>query len=137
MNNAEDICLGLLVLISGIASSRAASLRKNADGTYDHPMDLFLLILVMCPFVGSIFFSAWYTYMERKKKSKSEENTSGDDVVNRTWAPNPLENAKKKKSGESRKTKTKRASDIELVIDGLGEFHLDALNKYNDGERTD
>ncbi len=129
LNHAEEICLSLLVLISGIASSRAASLRKNADGTYDHPMDLFLLILVMCPFVGSIFFSAWYMYMERKKKSKSEENTSGDDVVNRTWAPNPLENAKKKKSGESRRTKTKRASDIELVVDGLGEFHLDALNK--------
>ena len=57
--------------------------------------------------------------------------------MNRTWAPNPLENAKKKKSGESRRTKTKRASDIELVIDGLGEFHLDALKKNDDGERTD
>eukprot|EP00943_MAST-04B_sp_MAST-4B-sp1_P008297 g8297.t1 len=88
LNHAEDICLGLLVIISAIASSRAARLQKNTDGTYDHPMDPFLLILVMCPFVGSIFFSGWYTYMERKK-SKSEENTAGD-VVNRTWAPNPL-----------------------------------------------
>jgi len=90
LNYAEDICLGLLVIISAIASSRAARLQKNTDGTYAHPMDPFLLILVMCPFVGSLFFSAWYMYMERKKKSKSEEITSGDDVVNRTWAPNPL-----------------------------------------------
>ena len=48
--------------------------------------------------------------------------------MNRTWAPNPLENALKKKSGENKITSAKRrASDIELVADGLGEFHLDAL----------
>ena len=73
-----------------------------------------------------------------RKKSKNEENTPGDDVVNRTWAPNPLENAMKKKSGENRKTSTeRRASDIELVVDGLGEFHLDALKKKKkkNGER--
>ncbi len=141
LNYAEDICLGLLVFISAIASSRAASLHKNTDGTYDHPMDPFLLILVLCPFVGSIFFSAWYMYMERKKGTNNESTTEeGNHSINRTWAPNPLENAMKKKSGENRKTSTqkaKRASDIELVVDGLGEFHLDALKKkkQKNGER--
>ena len=118
LNNAEEICLSLLVFISAIASSRAASLHKNTDGTYDHPMDPFLLILVLCPFVGSIFFSAWYMYMERKKGTNNESTTEeGNHSINRTWAPNPLENAMKKKSGESRITSTKRrASDIELVL---------------------
>ena len=126
LNYAEDICLGLLVIISAIASSRAARLQKNTDGTYAHPMDPFLLILVLCPFVGSIFFSAWYMYMERKKGTNNESTTEeGNHSINRTWAPNPLEDALNK-SGDSRKTK-RRASDIELVVDGLGEFHLDAL----------
>jgi len=139
LNNAEDICLSLLVFISAIASSRAASLHKNTDGTYDHPMDPFLLILVLCPFVGSIFFSAWYMYMERKKGTNDESTTEeGNHSINRTWAPNPLENAMKKKSGENRNSSTqraKRASDIELVVGGLGEFHLDALKKKKNGER--
>ena len=102
-------------------------------------MDPFLLILVLCPFVGSIFFSAWYMYMERKKGTNDESTTEeGNNSINRTWAPNPLENAMKKKSGENEITSAKRrTSDIELVVDGLGEFHLDALKKYNDGERTD
>ena len=42
-----------------------------------------------------------------RKKSKSEENTPGDDVVNRTWAPNPLENAKKKEEWRKQKERTK------------------------------
>ncbi len=130
LNFAEDSCLSLLVIISAISSSRAASLHKNTDGTYDHPMDPFLLILVMCPFVGSIFFSAWYMYMERKKGNKDESTTEDSNSINRTWAPNPLENVLKNNCGESRKTK-RRTSDIELVVDGLGEFHLDALE---DGE---
>ena len=130
LNYAEEICLSLLVIISAIASSRAASLHKNTDGTYDHPMDPFLLILVLCPFVGSIFFSAWYMYMERKKGNDGGSTTEANSSINRTWAPNPLENALKKKSGENKITSAKRrASDIELVVDGLGEFHLDALEK--------
>ena len=103
-------------------------------------MDPFLLILVLCPFVGSIFFSAWYMYMGRKKGNDGGSTAEENNSINRTWAPNPLENAMKKKSGESRKTSTqraKRASDIELVVDGLGEFHLDALKKkkQKNGER--
>jgi hypothetical protein len=90
LNYAEDICLSLLVFISAIASSRAAKLQKNTDGTYDHPMDPFLLILVMCPFVGSIFFSGWYMYMERKKGNNDESTTEGNNSINRAWAPNPL-----------------------------------------------
>ena len=116
--------MGLLVFISAISSSRAASLHKNTYGSYDHPMDPFLLILVLCPFVGSIFFSAWYMYMERKKGTNDESTTEeGNNSINRTWAPNPLENALKKTNGENRNTSTqraKRASDIELVVDGLG-----------------
>ena len=78
--------------------------------------------------------------MERKKGTNDESTTEeGNHSINRTWAPNPLENALKKKSGENRKTSTervKRASDIELVVDGLGEFHLDALEKKKkNGER--
>ena len=100
-------------------------------------MDPFLLILVLCPFVGSIFFSAWYMYMERKKGTNNESTTEeGNNSINRTWAPNPLENALQNE--ESRITSTKRrASDIELVVDGLGEFHLDALKKKKkkNGER--
>eukprot|EP00942_MAST-04A_sp_MAST-4A-sp1_P000244 g244.t1 len=121
LNFAEDICLSLLVIISAISSSRAASLHKSTDGTYDHPMDPFLLILVLCPFVGSIFFSAWYMYMERKKGNDGGSTTEANSSINRTWAPNPLENALRNNRGESRKT-TRRTSDIELVVDGLGEF---------------
>ena len=61
-------------------------------------------------------------------ESTTEENNSilPERVHGRnSWAPNPLEDALNK-SGDSRKTK-RRASDIELVVDGLGEFHLDAL----------
>ena len=56
--------------------------------------------------------------MERKKGTNNESTTEeGNNSINRTWAPNPLENAMKKKSGESRITSTKRrASDIELVL---------------------
>ena len=76
-------------------------------------------------------------YMERKKGTNNESTTEeGNNSINRTWAPNPLENALKNNRGESRKT-TRRTSDIELVVDGLGEFHLDALEKKKkkNGER--
>ena len=96
-------------------------------------MDPFLLILVLCPFVGSIFFSAWYMYMERKKGNDSGSTIEANSSINRTWAPNPLENALKNNRLESRKT-TRRTSDIELVVDGLGEFHVDALK---DGEKLE
>ena len=75
--------------------------------------------------------------MERKKGTNNESTTEeGNHSINRTWAPNPLENAMQNE--ESRITSTeRRASDIEMVVDGLGEFHLDALKKkkQKNGER--
>ena len=52
-------------------------------------MDPFLLSLVMCPFVGSILFSGWYMYMERKKTKRTNEDNT-ENAIDRTWAPNPL-----------------------------------------------
>ena len=76
-------------------------------------MDPFLLILVMFPFVGSIFFSAWYMYMERKKGNNGGSTTEENITENRTWIPNPLENLLNN-NGESRMAET---SDIELIAD--------------------
>ena len=69
------------MLISAIASSRAASIRKTMDGTYNHPMDISFIpghvsICLQC------IFSGWYTYNERKQRVV--------DVVDRAWEPNPL-----------------------------------------------
>ena len=98
--------MSLLVIISAIASSRAASIRKNTEGNYDHPMDPFLLFLVMCPFVCSVLFLGWFTWNERKKRLVDTDTdticrTHGlncvfcrlekKNVVDRTWAPNPLD----------------------------------------------